>query len=193
MYDYIPYVLENNLAIASFMFDHAILLLALLSYDETALRQIYTVEQKKYRQILLETISYSYNKISQKFVDSEILLTNFRNLLTEKTCKLFKIDEYFDTYLDLKKLIDNTTGTRENFTEEEYLAVQKINNNLIKELNKSMDNLNDLADKVKIGNTLFFSEGLVTHFTEETKIFLYTLDFFQRRMSFTPTYIYRCK
>ena len=102
MYDYIPYVLENNLAIASFMFDHAILLLALLSYDETALRQIYTVEQKKYRQILLETISYSYNKISQKFVDSEILLTNFRNLLTEKTCKLFKIDEYFDTYLDLK-------------------------------------------------------------------------------------------
>ena len=157
MYDYIPYVLENNLAIASFMFDHAILLLA-LCHDETALRQIYTVEQKKYRQILLETISYSYNKISQKFVDSEILLTNFRNLLTEKTCKLFKIDEYFDTYLDLKKLIDNTTGTRENFTEEEYLAVQKINNNLIKELNKSMDNLNDLADKVKIGNTLFFSE-----------------------------------
>ncbi len=194
MYYYVPYVLENSLAISTFMFDHAILLSALISYNDEEIRKTYEKEQRIYSQILLNTISYSYNKITEKFIESEILITNYTDLMTSKTCKLYKVNEYLDNYTSIHNFIKNTKSVKDFFTPEEYLEVKKINTNLLNQLNNSLISLKLLHKKINDESiTLFFSESFIVHLIEETQIYIYTLDFFDRQMAFTPTYIYKCK
>ena len=194
MTNYISYVLENNLAISKFALDHAIILLALISYNDDEIRDIYEKEQLIYEKILMSTINFSYNRISMKFIESNILITDYTNLMERKTCELFKIKENTNINCSCQDLIINSKNSENLFAAAEYLEVKKLNNILLEQLKASFSSLNQLHKKISAGIvTLFFAESFIEHLISETEIYIYTLDFLKRQMTFTPTYTYKCK
>lgn len=191
--NYLPYILENNLAISRFMLDHAIILLSIIPFSNKELRIIYKEEKILYEQILLETISYSYNNITKKFITSEILITNYTILMENKTCELYKIKENKDINISCLNLILNSKKIKNNYSINLKNEVDRLNGFLLISLKKSLESLNLLHSNLIDGNmTIFLNLNFIKHLIDEVEIYIYTLNFFERKLSFTPTFVYTC-
>lgn len=190
---YISYILETNLSISRFMIDHAIILLSIIPHTDNETCRIYEKETKIYSDFLLNLIPFSYNRISDKFTKSEILITNYTILMDNKTFDLYKIEENKIINIECTNLILESKYKNYSFTKEEFYKIQNINALLLKHLYKSLESLEDLKTKLSLAIfSIYFPSDFITHLIDELNIYIYTLDFFDRKMSFTPTYINKC-
>ena len=145
---YISYILETNLSISRFMIDHAIILLSIIPHTDNETCRIYEKETKIYSDFLLNLIPFSYNRISDKFTKSEILITNYTILMDNKTFDLYKIEENKIINIECTNLILESKYKNYSFTKEEFYKIQNINALLLKHLYKSLESLEDLKTKL---------------------------------------------
>ncbi len=193
MKEYISVVLENNLVVSRLVLDHAIILLSFVLFNDNELQNLIEDEQKKYADLLLLVISQSYDKVSRKFLEGNILLTEYTVLMEQKSCRLYKVKEEKEVNLKCLDLIINSKEPYDyNFQDHE--KIKKINYQLLEQLKNSKIILERLQKNIDEEiSILYFSSNYIEHLINETEIFIYTIDFLNRMMTFTPTYVYKCE
>ncbi|MDD2505250.1 MAG: hypothetical protein PHF21_03120, partial [Bacilli bacterium] len=191
--NYLSYVLENNLAISKFMLDHSLIVLAMIAFKDKEIKSIFEKEFEEYEEFILEIIPFSYNKITKKFAESNILISDYTIALNDKTCELYKVQDNKEINNNCVNLILNAMTNDLDINQDDYLKIISFNKKSLNKLNNSLNILHHLKkelfdDKVQI----FFSHDFIDHLIKETETFLYTLLFFEKDMNYTPTYVYSC-
>jgi len=188
------YLYENNITISRFMLDHAIILLSLISFTDNETHDILHGEQKKYIGFLKEGIKLSYNNLSSKFLESNILISQYTSVMENKTCELYKVIQNSEINLICNNLITNSIPLSKSHDYENLNQLLVLNKKLIKNLNDSVLLLDTLYKKVgKETVTMYFPSKFIEHLIEEINYYIYTLEFLNKRINFTPTYVYKCK
>lgn len=182
------FTIENGLAITRFMYDHAIIINVLTSFENQNIINMYVEEQKKYSDLLLKYIQISNHKITKDYVNSDILVTKYTELLETKTCSLSRIK--IDSKITEESL-KITSGSIKTLSPEIINNIKNLNIDLLSMLNVSIKKYEQL--KIQIVDSkmlLFFDKKIIDHFIIETKSFIYTMDFLSNGIEFTPTYVY---
>ncbi len=191
MTDYIIYSIENILTISKIMFDHSILLIAMISYENDNVIRLFENEKEKYERFLDEFLDFSNMKVTKNFIESEIFNTPYTIILEEKTCNIFKIKRDPNFTLKCQNL---QWGILTYLNNELITIVKNFNNTILSLVRESLKILNNIREKYDIDElTLYFDTDFLTHLIEETKLFIYTLEYIGKSLNFTPSYIYYCE
>lgn len=190
----LSYSYENNIIISRFMLDHAIILLSLISFNDNEISDILYQEQKTYANLLKEGINLSYNNISPEFLMSDILISQFTDIMVNKTCELYKVRHNEEINPMCNDLIINSNPIVENQSYRNFNQLLDLNIKLIKNLNNSLILFDTLYRKIGTESvTIYFPAKFIKHLIDETNQYIYTLEFLNKKITFTPTYIYKCK
>lgn len=188
MFNYLIFSIENGLTISRFMYDHAIILNALLSFKDQNYINILIKEQNDYNDILLKYIKLSNQNITSEYIESNIIVTKHTNLSEIKTSALSRIKINENLTSECTKIMP---GNLSNIIPEFNNSIQEINQLLFIMLNNSLKKY--YLIKKSIGEkkiALFFSEKYIDHLIKETESYIYTINFFVSKINFTPTYVY---
>ncbi|MDD4406986.1 MAG: DUF2935 domain-containing protein [Bacilli bacterium] len=188
MFNYLIFSIENGLTISRFMYDHAIILNALMSFKNQDFINLLIKEQKDYNNILLKYIKLSNQNISNEYIESNIIITEHTKLLEIKTSALSRIEIDENITNECNKIIPKNLS---NVTPEFEKSIQELNQLLFKLLNNSLKKYNLIKKSIDEKEvTLFFNEEYIKHLIKETESYIYTMDFFVNEIKFTPSYIY---
>ncbi|MDD2410038.1 MAG: DUF2935 domain-containing protein [Bacilli bacterium] len=188
MFNYLIFSIENGLTISRFMYDHAIILNALMSFKNQDFINLLIKEQKDYNDILLKYIKLSNQNISNEYIESNIIITEHTKLLEIKTSALSRIEIDENITNECNKIIPKNLS---NVTPEFEKSIQELNQLLFKLLNNSLKKYNLIKKSIDEKEvTLFFNEEYIKHLIKETESYIYTMDFFVNEIKFTPSYIY---
>ena len=184
--NYVQKSLEIDLIVTRFMYDHALMLEILLSLDDENFIVIYEEEKEEYRKMHHLLLDLANGRVSQTFLDSDSLITDYTSFLEEKTRELYK--KQIDPSLNSKALL--LTSGNIQATEELTETVTKLNLRLLDMLEKSKENLLLLDNHLK-NRTTIVTEDYIKHFIEETDLFIYVLEHLVNRTASTPTFAYK--
>lgn len=183
----IRFSLESNLYCSKEMMEHAMFIKSFLTPEDSKYTSIFDKEINMYKEILNDLLDFSDGKISQDFIDSKQLLTDYTKSIEEKTI------QYFNIGLDpsISKKIENLKSGDVEPTKENIEDVNTLNNRMYKYLQITLENLKHLNTDIKNGSIFLYIYPLgVDHLIKETEFFKNKLERLKEKVNNDPTYVY---
>ncbi len=189
MIDFISFAIENSLAITRLMYDHVLFLNIIIRFVKNKNIEEFNEEQEEYKMLLLELLTFADKKVTAKFIRESILITDYTDLLESKTDIMSKLT--IDPDINKLSLNINAKPSNYAFTNEDKEKLKMYMIRLIEMLKKSLKRYYKLKDEHDLKELeMFFDGNLISHFIHECKLFIYTIDFFNKQIKFTPSYVY---
>lgn len=183
----IQYSLELDLYLTRIMMEHTIFITTCLPSKEEEYIKIFQNETKTYQTILKGLLLFSNGKITDKFINSNQLITNYTITLEEYTLK------YFNVMIDPSITIISkhlTSGIPE-ITKENLEIINDFNNKIFNQLLISLKQLNEIDIALKKGDIFLTIYPLaIDHMINETNILKKALQRLLNKEGIDPTYVY---
>lgn len=183
----IEYSLELNLYQGKIMMEHEMFLLSFLPNNEQEYTSIFKQGIKNYQDLLKKLIVFADGRVSQKFIDSKQLVTDYTLSIEKKTMKYFNIGINLDITEQLAKLKSGHIDV----TKEELELVNNLNKKMYGLVSNSLSNLKKLDILIKNGSIFLTIYPLtIDHLIKETTVFQKELKRLLNKEDIDPTYVY---
>ena len=193
MINYISFAIENSLVITRLMYDHVIFLKVIIYYAGSNNNDNYEKHfdevQDMYKDLLLDFLTLANGSVSAKFLREHILITEYTDILEKKTCLLSR--KKTDPKINELSLSLKPKKSNKEYTKYEKETLKTLLKKLELILKKSIEKYELLNYEIDENiMEMFFDPNFINHFIDETKLFLYTLDFFVKQIKFTPSFVF---
>lgn len=183
----IGYSLELNLYISRIMMEHSMFIVISIPKKEEKYKRIFLEEMSVYQDILKELILFSNGKISESFINSNQLVTDYTIICEQE------IKKYYDILIDeeiTKDLINLNSGIPD-ITKENIEKVNMFNRKMYDKLLVSLDVFNELDVAVKKRDVVIsIYSSYLDHVIDEIKVLLNSLERLLNKVDLDPSYVY---
>ena len=160
-------------------------IISFLTNKEKNFKELLLKDIRKYQDLFKKILSFSNNKVSKEFINSNVLYTPYTKDLELNTIK------YFDIGLDLSITLECLKLTPGNIALEDLTEIDKYMEELLGLLEGSTNILNNIDIYIKEKNMFLMIYPLVVeHIINENNILKDTLERLLKQVGSDPTYVY---